>query len=225
MSPEIAASRRAVVEWVEVVVNERGLTVAANALGPLTKHTALAVQTVLGWRYEYLSAPLYRVVRVAWDPSSPGLPPEAAAPTWTWSADCGEPSLVVEVRSADALLFKSPLPVCRLEPGVVHDRSPERGEFSFTPTRVVNWSWQPWRSYPPAAAGQTLSVEIEQHDATPDVLELGFVFASKNGLATWTHTVHPWMPETSDPAENLTITTYRVGWTPFAAPPPALIKR
>jgi hypothetical protein len=129
-------------------------------------------------------------------------------PVWYWFAACGGPTMKLEVRLDDKLIFASSFPLCRtLRDGSGSEGKSKKLEYSFAPNRALIWSG--YKDEPEVSpAGQAIEGDIWLAGADPSVAILGVSFRTPfSNLMNTLHLAYPNKPSRSEVAPGLVIVT------------------
>ena len=135
-------------------------------------------------------------------------------PVWFWFASCGGPTMMLEVRLDQRVIYKTSFPLCRAERSSTYSNGQNtRLRFSFTPGRAIIWTGYRDKAET-TAPSQTLHGDIWLSGADPTDLLLGVSFSDKDSIYMNTiHIAYPDKPNQTEVASGLTVRT-----TPIQTP-------
>jgi hypothetical protein len=147
--------------------------------------------------------------------ASPALASEEG-PVWFWFAECGGPTMRLEVQLDQKVIYTSSFPLCRAERSSTYsDGQKSKLQFSFTPGRPIVWTG--YRDEDDTTGpGQALEGDIWLAGADPDDMMLGVGFIAEDTIYMNTiHIAYPDKPSQTEIASGLTVLT-----TPIMRPNP-----
>jgi hypothetical protein len=133
-------------------------------------------------------------------------------PVWFWFATCGGPTMKLEVRLDQKIIYQSSFPLCRADRSRVHSEGQKQGlDFVFNSPRTI--VWQGYRDEDNTThPGQEIEGSIWLAGADPQAMLLGVSFVSRG--STYMNTIHvayPGRREVSEIEPGLLIITEPVG--------------
>jgi hypothetical protein len=139
--------------------------------------------------------------------ASPALASQEG-PVWYWFATCGGPTMKLEVRLDQRLIYESSFPLCRAERSSVHSEGQrEKLDFVFKAPRAI--IWQGYRDDGNTTdPNQEIECDIWLAGADPDAMWLGVGFTSRGSIYMNTlHIAYPDRREVSEIEPGLMIIT------------------
>ena len=158
---------------------------------------------------------LYLVLVLALAPLTRPAPAQAEDPVWFWFKRCGGPTMHIQVRFDDKVIYEASFPICRApRPSVAVQSAARSLHFFFTPDRAIVWkgyredddgsSDQDSTTHP----GQRLGGDIWLAGSDPNALILGVAFRTEESIYMNTlHIAHPDRLDRSEIASGLSVAT------------------
>jgi len=130
------------------------------------------------------------------------------SPVWFWFSTCEGPSMTLDVRFDDELVYRSSFPLCRASSTSANSQGQKaRIQFTLVPSRPILWTG--YREEDFRSPVEPLTVDLWEAGADPDALLIGVTV--RGNEAIYMNTIHIARPEKraeSEIAAGLVIATY-----------------